>query len=332
MTATATATARRAPVWYIAHGGPPTLFQPDHPAFKHWVRVGQDMRQSDLSGLVVISAHWQADPPRANARTAAAVVQINTDPANPLLYDYYNFPPYFYKLALRSSNPPAFSSLVADALRGAGLGVEPTERGIDHGVFIPLKAAFHNVLPADSPHVVKTGVAQDEGRDALPEHIPLCQISLPAELLLTGREAAEAALHLGRALRPLRERGIGLMFGGQPVHNLRVAMRHFRSGVPPDARSGLYPAEDFARAFSEAISGAVVVGDGGSGGGAGGEKEREERVLGLVDHPAYKEAHPTDEHFLPLPAAIGATYDDEAVREDTAVPDGGMAWNMYRWG
>ncbi|KAI3491952.1 hypothetical protein L1887_43661 [Cichorium endivia] len=58
-------TATKAPVFFISHGGPPTMFQPEHPAYQHWREWGKQVRelhqQGVIRGLVFISAHWQAE-------------------------------------------------------------------------------------------------------------------------------------------------------------------------------------------------------------------------------------------------------------------------------
>ncbi|KAK0528676.1 hypothetical protein OC835_004572 [Tilletia horrida] len=59
-------------------------------------------------------------------------------------------------------------------------------------------------------------------RTPLPDDLPLFQVSVPAEITLA----------LGRALRSLHDRGIGIMLGGQPVHGPDVATAHLRSRLP----------------------------------------------------------------------------------------------------
>ena len=80
----------------------------------------------------------------------------------------------------------------ADLLRKAGLtaNVDPT-RGLDHGVFIPMKVAFPD---AD---------------------IPVVEMSVDRDLDPTLHAAA------GRALAPLRDEGVLIVGSGMSFHNMR---------------------------------------------------------------------------------------------------------------
>ncbi|MBS0517310.1 MAG: dioxygenase [Proteobacteria bacterium] len=91
---------------------------------------------------------------------------------------------------------------------------------------------------------------------------------------------------LGRKLAPLREEGVLVMGSGSATHNLRRLMR----GQP-----GATPApEPWARQFDDWLAETLERGD----------------EAALADYrqqaPHAKEAHPTDEHFLPLHVAYGA--------------------------
>ena len=92
---------------------------------------------------------------------------------------------------------------MAAALKAAGIAhAEDTERGYDHGVWIPLLLAFPK---AD---------------------VPVIQLSL--------RRGASAAENyaMGQALAPLRDRGVLIVGSGATVHNLRQIARE---GTPaPD--------------------------------------------------------------------------------------------------
>lgn len=89
---------------------------------------------------------------------------------------------------------------------------------------------------------------------------------------------------LGRALAPLRAEGVLVMGSGSFVHNLR---RLDRRG--PDA-----PEPDWSRAFAEWMDAALMV--------------RDDEALAHYREraPFAREAHPEDEHLLPLFVAYGA--------------------------
>ncbi|MCL6556553.1 MAG: dioxygenase [Burkholderiales bacterium] len=95
--------------------------------------------------LVVISAHWEAPQ---------FTVQKNTAP--PLLYDYAGFPSHTYELTWPAPGEPELAEEVASLLSAAGFPCAfDTQRGFDHGVFVPLKVAFPE---ADIPCVPRIQV------------------------------------------------------------------------------------------------------------------------------------------------------------------------------
>jgi aromatic ring-opening dioxygenase catalytic subunit (LigB family) len=57
----------RAPVYFISHGGPPSMFDENGGPYQAWKRVG-DMIRQDVDagkidrekGLVCVSAHWES--------------------------------------------------------------------------------------------------------------------------------------------------------------------------------------------------------------------------------------------------------------------------------
>jgi 4,5-DOPA dioxygenase extradiol len=107
--------------------------------------------------------------------------------------------------------------------------------------------------------------------------IPIFQLSV--------QPALSPAHHiaLGRKLAPLREEGVLVMGSGSAIHNLRALVRDEDSEPEP-----------WARAFDDWVAAAVETGD----------------EAALADYraraPYAREAHPTDEHFLPLHVAYGA--------------------------
>jgi aromatic ring-opening dioxygenase catalytic subunit (LigB family) len=113
--------------------------------------------------------------------------------------------------------------------------------------------------------------------------VPAVQLSL--------KRGLDPAQHveIGRALQPLRDEGIFIVASGMTFHNLR-ALRH-----------------PSAPAISEAFDAwlrAVMA------------EESEARNTGLVgwrSAPAARQAHPREEHLLPLMVAAGAAGHDRAV-------------------
>jgi 4,5-DOPA dioxygenase extradiol len=129
----------------------------------------------------------------------------------------------------------------------------------------------------------------------LPEaQVPIFQVSMPFDL------DAKGALRLGRALGSLRQRGVLVMGSGSLTHNLGEI------GLS-DPQSTKYAAE-----FTAWIRAQV---------------ERRD-LQALADYrrraPHAARAHPTEEHFLPLLVALGASDDADAV----TVLEGGMTYGV----
>lgn len=110
--------------------------------------------------------------------------------------------------------------------------------------------------------------------------IPVVQVSVQHE------EGAPHHLALGRALAPLRDEGVLLMGSGSLTHNLWELSRR-RSDVDAQAL-------DWVVQFTEWVADKVENG------------EADEIANYRERAPFAKENHPRDEHFLPLPFAMGA--------------------------
>src|SRR5690606_5991510 len=93
-----------------------------------------------VRALLVTSAHWEE-----------AVPTVMTSAHPPMLYDYYGIPPASYEIPWPSPGEPALAARVRELLQKAGIASgENSERGYDHGTFVPLKVAFPR---ADVPTV-----------------------------------------------------------------------------------------------------------------------------------------------------------------------------------
>jgi aromatic ring-opening dioxygenase catalytic subunit (LigB family) len=172
------------PSLYVPHGGGPCFFMDDPDGT--WTGMARFLRELPASlperprAILIVSGHWET---RGFALTGGD--------RPPLIFDYYGFPPHTYQLRYDAPGAPQLAQRAAVLLRDAGFDarVDPA-RGLDHGVFVPLKVAF-------------------PGAD-----IPLVELSLDAGL--------DAALHLhaGRMLGPLRSEGVLVMGAGMSFHNL----------------------------------------------------------------------------------------------------------------
>jgi aromatic ring-opening dioxygenase catalytic subunit (LigB family) len=132
--------------------------------------------------IILVSGHWETE---GFAFTGAA------QPS--LVYDYHGFPPETYALRYDVPGAPDLARRAADLLRAAGIaGQVDGDRGLDHGVFVPMKVAF----PAAD--------------------IPMIEMSVDRNF--------DPALHLaaGRALSALRDEGVLILGSGMSFHNMRA--------------------------------------------------------------------------------------------------------------
>jgi aromatic ring-opening dioxygenase catalytic subunit (LigB family) len=111
--------------------------------------------------------------------------------------------------------------------------------------------------------------------------VPTVQLSLKR-----GLDPAEH-LAMGRALAPLRDEGVLIVGSGMSFHNLRA--------FGPASRA---PAASFDAWLREAV--------------AQEPAERARRLTQWASAPAARQAHPREEHLLPLMVAAGAALEDRA--------------------
>lgn len=170
-----------APVLFVPHGGGPmpVLGDPGHRGLVRFLeKIPSQLR--NVKAILTISAHWEEDLP-----------SVNTAEKPGMLYDYYNFPPESYELKYPAPGAPELARKVAASLQKAGIATaENSERGYDHGVFIPLMIMY-------------------------PEAgLPIAQLSLANSM--------DPKLHIemGKALSELRREGVLIFGSGLSFHNL----------------------------------------------------------------------------------------------------------------
>jgi aromatic ring-opening dioxygenase catalytic subunit (LigB family) len=235
------AAAVRQPALFIPHGGGPCFFMDDPRGM--WTDMAAFLRglpaslPSPPKAILLVSGHWE---------TQGFAFTGSERP--PLLYDYYNFPPHTYELTFPAPGDPALAARAAEMLEAAGMAaqVDPG-RGLDHGVFIPLKVAWPD---AD---------------------VPVVEMSVDRSL--------DPALHIaaGRALAPLRDQGVLIVGSGMSFHNMRAY------GDP----RALEPSAAFDRWLTEAVArtGAAreaALGDWRTAPGGAFSHPREEHLIPLM--------------------------------------------------
>ncbi len=180
--------AERLPTLMIPHGGGPCFFMETRPPMPAgmWDAMATHLRGlGDEVGVrpravLVISAHWETSVPTVHEAS------VHT-----LLFDYYNFPEHTYRLAYPAPGAPDVAARVRTLIGAAGFETAgETERGLDHGVFIP----FMLIYPEAD--------------------VPITQLSLQSGL------SPERHLEIGRALAPLRDEGVLIVGSGMTFHNL----------------------------------------------------------------------------------------------------------------
>ena len=170
-----------AKIVYFSHGGGPLpiLGDASHQAMVDFMlRLPSQLSKPDA--ILVISAHWEEN--------TATLLGAHTPP---MFYDYYGFPDKAYEITYPAPGSPHLADRIAKLLHKDNIPARiDTQRGFDHGLFIPLKLMYPQ---AD---------------------IPSLQLSL-----LRGLDSA-AHIALGKALRDLMHENILVIGSGFSFHNM----------------------------------------------------------------------------------------------------------------
>ncbi|MDE2364198.1 MAG: dioxygenase [Hyphomicrobiales bacterium] len=222
--------------------------------------------------ILVMSAHFE---------TAAPVVVTNEKPD--MIYDFGGFEPELYTMRYDAPGSIPLAIEAAQLAQAAGIATQAaTGRGFDHGTWIPLKLMYPD---AD---------------------IPVAQISVQPRM--NGSHHAA----LGRALAPLREKGVLIVGSGSLTHNLRA---YFQGRYAEDA-----PAPDWVVGFDEWVREKAE----------GGDLDAISRYDSAG--PFARENHPSPEHFLPMPFAFGAAGEGARGERIHASHQGGVLMlDAYRF-
>jgi 4,5-DOPA dioxygenase extradiol len=166
------------PTLFLSHGSPMLAVQ-DSPAGRFLDGLGAQLPRP--RAIVVASAHYEAPAVRVGAAAQPATV-----------HDFGGFPRELFELRYPAPGEPALAQRVVDLLAAQGIAAQgDPARGLDHGVWVPLRRMF----PAADIPVVPLSVSP--------------------------RGEARTQFEVGRALAPLRDEGMLVVGSGGFVHNLR---------------------------------------------------------------------------------------------------------------
>ncbi len=191
-----------APAVFISHGSPMVALERG-PFQDALAGFGQRVRPK---AIVAVSAHWGS----------TTSILISAADRYETIHDFGGFPPALYELRYSPPGSPELAQRIAGLLKSDGWKSEiTTTRGLDHGVWIPLRLMYPE---AD---------------------IPVVQISVPLDL------TPQQLYEIGETLQPLRSENIMIFGSGGIVHNLQM----FRGG-PIDQ-----PVEPWVREFDDWFKG-----------------------------------------------------------------------------
>ena len=137
----------KTPVIFLSHGGGPCWFMDRNKDPSGLVaEIDKNSQSAEFmrklqsiaelprhpSAILVVSAHWEE---------TEHTVTVSEQPD--LYFDYYGFPDHTYKLQWPVPGAPRLARRVCDLLASCGIKcLEDNKRGLDHGVFVPLKLVY----------------------------------------------------------------------------------------------------------------------------------------------------------------------------------------------
>lgn len=175
----------RFPVLFVSHGGGPWpwidgMKEQYAMTAREFSRLPQ-LLPAKPEAVLVITGHWEAPE-----------FTVSTAQQPPMEYDYFGFPEHTYRIRYPAPGSPALAARVGALLAGAGIAHrEDSQRGFDHGTFVPLSLMYPQ------------------------EDVPVVMLSMKASY-----DPAEH-IRLGQALAPLRDEGVLIMGSGLTYHNMR---------------------------------------------------------------------------------------------------------------
>lgn len=144
----------------------------------------------------------------------------------------------------------------------------------------------------------------------VPLSVMFAQAQLPVTQLALTRENTTAHFALGQALAPLRDEGVLIVASGAITHNFGWLDWHANDTTPAMPK---------ALAFADWV----------------GKQLAATNIPALLDYrsaPHGAEAHPSEDHILPLFVSLGAAGEEMPEQYRPAFTYGGLAMDAYGWG
>ena len=189
---------KRGTVLFIPHGGGPLPILRD-PHHKKLVKFLENIKSkiNKPSSIIVISAHWEEDE-----------VKITSGEKPSLIYDYSGFSKESYKITYPVPGNPELANKIKILLNDKDINSKlDSERGFDHGVFIPLKIMYPDAS------------------------ITCIQISLLKNL------DPKKHIEMGKALSSLMNENILILGSGMSFHNLTILLSGSESAENDNAKN-----------------------------------------------------------------------------------------------
>lgn len=297
----------KTPVFFLSHGGPTFMypkvdFGGEPGAWKKTKDIGKFIKNEIKPNFIIyVSAHWQSSGselveiavPKPITQASKNPNLIDPEVENELIYDFYGFPDHMYKEQFHSKVDLALANDIKATFEANNIKSKLTERGIDHGVWVPGKVAF------------STNKAPDSKWDV---DVPLIQVSL------TSSDDFDFHYKMGEILSKYRSLGGLIICSGMTVHNLRDIGKASMAGKPLP-----YIAE-FHKELTPIVTGS-----------AKDERLSNFNNLKKQHKKLLYSAHPTLEHFMPIVVAAGASY-NETARELYNAATLSLGWGTYAFG
>ena len=173
---------KKGAVLFIPHGGGPLPILGDQ-RHQELIKFLEKIKTiiNKPSSIIIVSAHWEEEE-----------VKITSGEKPSLIYDYSGFPEETYKIIYPAAGNPELANKIKILLNAQNINSKlDTERGFDHGVFIPLKIMYPDAS------------------------IPCVQISLLNNL------DPKKHIEIGKALTSLMDENILILGSGMSFHNLK---------------------------------------------------------------------------------------------------------------